>query len=287
MNPFEQEGNWYKANLHCHTTTSDGDSSVAERIEQYKEREYSVLAITDHGLTNDVSGLSSEEFLVISGMEMHPPCIGDGDLYHLVALNVPLGLEFPVETDANTRIERVKSLGGEVIFGHPYWCGHNINHLLALKDYIGIEVFNTTCTCNGKGTSSAYWDDLLDAGKMLPAVASDDTHYDWDRFAGWTMIRARELTVESVMDALRTGCFYASCGPVIEDMTTDGEKMVVRCSPAAEVHFMGQRWQGQSHYAKDGELITQAEFTYTEGLKYVRVEVVDSDGKRAWTNPIL
>ena len=47
VNPFTVRGNWYKANLHTHTTVSDGALSPAERVEQYREAGYSVLAITD------------------------------------------------------------------------------------------------------------------------------------------------------------------------------------------------------------------------------------------------
>jgi predicted metal-dependent phosphoesterase TrpH len=47
-NPFELAGKWHKANLHTHTTVSDGRVSAAQRVEQYRDASYSVLAITDH-----------------------------------------------------------------------------------------------------------------------------------------------------------------------------------------------------------------------------------------------
>lgn len=36
VNPFELPGQWYKANLHTHTTKSDGDVDLPVRVEQYK-----------------------------------------------------------------------------------------------------------------------------------------------------------------------------------------------------------------------------------------------------------
>ena len=62
-NPFTQPGKWYKANLHTHTTTSDGLQSPAEVAEAYRKAGYHVLVLSDHYKTNDVSGLSRKGFL--------------------------------------------------------------------------------------------------------------------------------------------------------------------------------------------------------------------------------
>ena len=286
VNPFEQDGRWYKANLHTHTTTSDGEVSVAERVQQYREQGYQILAITDHDQTNDVEGLSTEELLVVSGMETHPLCPDHYDRYHLVCLNVPHGFEIPDEADINARVALVKQAGGEAVLSHPYWSGLDINHLIAVRGHIAIEVFNATCTKFGKGFSSVHWDNLLNLEQMIPAIAVDDTHKGRDIFMGWTMIKAQELTITTVMEALRTGCFYASCGPVIEDLRIKDGKVILRCSPVVEVHFVCASWRGRSYFADEGEDITRAEFTLRENAKFVRVEVVDRRGKRAWTNPL-
>ena len=39
-------GRFYKANLHCHSTLSDGALTIGELKEAYKSRGYSVLAYT-------------------------------------------------------------------------------------------------------------------------------------------------------------------------------------------------------------------------------------------------
>jgi len=287
VNPFEQTGKWFRANLHCHTTTSDGDCTVAERVDQYREQGYAVLAITDHRLTNDVEGLSSEGFLVISGMETHPDCPGEGDPYHIVCLNVPYGFSIPEGTDADGHIGRVKDAGGELIIAHPYWCGHTLKHLLPLRDVVGVEVYNSTCGKIGKAFSSVHWDNMLAEGVILPASACDDTHGGRDRFMGWTMIKAESLTLDAVMASIRTGCYYASCGPVIEDFRIADGKAVVRSSPVAEVHFISRSMHGHSVYTDDGEDVVEAEMELYEGLPYVRCEVIDRAGNHAWTNPIV
>jgi len=285
-NPFQTPGRWLKSNFHTHTTASDGDRPLSERAAQYREKGYNVLAVTDHEKTNDVAGLSAGDFLVMSGMETHPACPGAVE-YHLVCLNVPHGLQFAASVEPNERIRKVRELGGEVIIAHPYWCGHNLNHLLALTGAVGVEVFNATCTKIGKGISSVQWDDLLDAGRILPASACDDTHGGRDIFMGWTMIKAQSLTVAAVMEALRSGCYYSSCGPVIEDFAVKDGLATVRCSPAAEIHFISRRYRGGSFYADDGPDLVRAQFPIAEADRYLRVEVVDRRGNRAWTNPLM
>ncbi len=286
VNPFESPGRWFKANLHTHTTTSDGDTPVVGRCRQYREHGYQVIALTDHDKTNDVAAFCAEDFLVISGLETHPPCPGMG-VYHFVCLDLPQDFHFVGEMDAQARIDAVKSAGGEVIIGHPYWCGMNVNHLLPLKGPFAVEVYNATCAKSGKGFSSVHWDDLIDAGRILPAVAVDDVHYGRDIFMGWTMIKAKELTTQAVMDALRAGCYYSSCGPEIVDARIEDGKLKVKCSPALEIHFLAQRACGETFYADGGEPLTYAECAVNPGWNYVRVEVIDAQFKHAWTNPFV
>ena len=43
-----ENGQFYKANFHCHTTVSDGRLTPEEVKALYKEHGYSVIAFTDH-----------------------------------------------------------------------------------------------------------------------------------------------------------------------------------------------------------------------------------------------
>ena len=43
-----QDGQFYKANLHCHTVISDGHLTPAEVKEAYVAQGYAVVAFTDH-----------------------------------------------------------------------------------------------------------------------------------------------------------------------------------------------------------------------------------------------
>lgn len=65
----EEKG--YKANLHCHTTGSDGALTPERMKELYKAHGYSILAFTDHAYMEDRSSLTDENFVAISGYENH------------------------------------------------------------------------------------------------------------------------------------------------------------------------------------------------------------------------
>lgn len=286
-NPFEIDGQWYKANLHCHSTMSDGDTPPAGRVEQYRDKGYDILALTDHMTTNDVSVFNGDSILVISGMEDHPDCPYDGNIYHLVYLNVPHGFTTDADADANERIKAVRAIGGEVIVAHPYWCGHNINHINAVSGNIALEVYNATCSKIGKAISSVIWDDLLDAGRVLGGIAVDDVHKGRDIFMGWTMIKASELTIDAVMESLRRGLYYATQGPIIEDFRIEDGQVLLRCSEVVEIHLVSKRAQGHSVYAEKGQTIRSASREVTDILGYIRAEIVDAAGLRAWSNPLI
>lgn len=62
-------GNWYKANLHCHTTLSDGAYTPEEIKRIYMEKGYSIVAFTDHEYIVTHNDLSDDNFLAINGYE--------------------------------------------------------------------------------------------------------------------------------------------------------------------------------------------------------------------------
>ena len=61
--------NWYRANMHCHSNISDGSLSPEELKEAYKNRGYSILAITDHEILVDHSDLNDRDFLTLTASE--------------------------------------------------------------------------------------------------------------------------------------------------------------------------------------------------------------------------
>ncbi len=72
------EGNFYKANLHCHTTLSDARLAVDEIKKIYKERGYSIVAFSDHDLLfSHYDKLLDEDFLPITSYEISVNSMGE------------------------------------------------------------------------------------------------------------------------------------------------------------------------------------------------------------------
>ncbi|MBQ3235389.1 MAG: PHP domain-containing protein [Clostridia bacterium] len=65
-----EKGNFYKANLHCHTNLSDGLQSPAEVKDFYKSLGYSVVAYTDHDVFIPHNDLTDDNFVALNGFEM-------------------------------------------------------------------------------------------------------------------------------------------------------------------------------------------------------------------------
>lgn len=286
-NPFEQPGQWYRGNTHSHSTESDGKLPVAERFAAYREAGYDFLVLTDHRKVNDVQAYSTSDFLAISGSEVHPSNPYGGATYHIVAINIHEPVNC-ANMHPNAVIEDIKIQGGEAVLCHPYWCGHTISDYLPLFGYFAVEVYNDTCMGIGKGFSEQAWDDLLDRGGPVLGIAADDSHgTEHDCFHGWVMVKAQELTLEGIMKALRTGAFYSTLGPEIVDINLADNKLSVQCSAAQSVVFKSECSHGRRILAPEGELLTEATYSVPENTKYVRVEVTDETGKKAWSNPFF
>jgi hypothetical protein len=290
-NPFTEEGEWHRANLHAHTTASDGRADQAELIQAYQAEGYSVLAVTDHEVSSAVSEFSGSDFLLIDGVEVSVAPYAEEAPLHLVCLNIPRDTTVPQVKDPNDMIAWTQEEGGEALLCHPYWSGNTTGQLLRLRGHVGIEIFNASCRSIGKGYATVHWDNLLAGGAVVPGVAVDDTHGGpedgIDVFGGWAMLRLEDLSTAGVMDALRSGCFYSSSGAEVTDFGVDGGQARVRCSEAAAVHLMGANWHGASFYQGDGQPVRQAETEVDPEWQYVRAEIVGTDGGRAWTNPVV
>ena len=293
VNPFKQPGQWYRGNTHSHSTESDGRLPMADRFAAYREAGYDFLVLTDHRKVNDVSAHSRDGFLAISGSEVHPNNPYGGDTYHIVGINLHERINC-AEMHPNAVIEEIKRQGGEAVLCHPYWCGHTLFDYLPLSGYFAVEVYNDTCMGIGKGFSEQAWDDLLDkAGRPVFGIAADDAHgTEHDCFHGWVMVKAPELTTDAIMTGFRTGAFYSTLGPEIIDLDVvdEGEEkksVSVKCSPAQSIVFKAQRSRGKRIVAPEGETLTEGTYELPSGIKYVRVEITDETGKKAWSNPFF
>ena len=289
INPFQQPGQWYRGNTHTHSTESDGKLPIADRFAAYREKGYDFLVLTDHRKVNDVQDYSTPDFLAISGSEVHPPNPYGGATYHIVAINIHEPVNC-AKMHPNAVLDDIKAQGGEAVLCHPYWCGHTVSDFLPLRGYFAVEVYNDTCMSIGKGFSEQAWDDLLDRGGPVFGIAADDAHgVTHDCFHGWVMVKSPELTLEGIMEALRTGAFYSTLGPEISDITVNhtDKKITVKCSAAQSIVFKAECHRGRRVLAPEGATLTEATYQVPGDAKYVRVEVTDETGKKAWSNPFF
>mgnify|MGYP001018554886 CR=1 FL=1 len=268
--------NWFKGNLHTHTTRSDGKKEPEDAINWYKRHGYHFLAVTDHDLFSP--GRAEAGFIVLSGVEMST---------HTVGLNMNSVEKIPVGGNQQQEIDFINAAGGVSIVAHPYWHGLTFAQLESLQGYLAVEVFNSECDLhNGRGYAGIYWDYLLSLGKRVLGVAVDDTHWEGaEAGGGWICVNSDSLTAEELVQSLREGKFYSSQGPEIKQIVVEGDTITVECSPAQRVNFITNAPAGRVIRADDAQL-TQASFTARPGLTYVRIEVVDERGRTAWSNPI-
>lgn len=289
---FSVVGQWFRGNLHTHSTFSDGKCTPAEAVRFYREHGYDFMAFTDHLVVADVRGLSSADFLVIPGVEIHHNDLR-GSTHHVVGIGgaLPAGERLPTAGSLVADVSQLRAFGSLVLAAHPYWSGQTSAELMDAPGMIGIEIYNGTADVGyHKGFSLQTWDELLTAGRRLWGLAVDDAHwlpYRMDAGLGWVMVRAPELTEPVILEALARGDFYSSTGPVLEDVWVEDHQVCVRCSPAVAVYAVGDRWHCAAAKAANAQGITQVCLPLWPEQSYVRVEVVDRFGRAAWSNPIF
>ena len=299
VNPFvlpDSDGYmWLKGNLHAHSTNSDGRVSPQERVDGYVNRGYDYLCLSDHDNITFVNTLiRPENFTLIQGAELHPDNPFGGDRHHFVALNIAEDMDARSMPPQHV-IDAVKKQGGSVWLAHPHWSGINIlRDTMPLAGLAGIEVFNTTCRCAGRGESAVHWDDWMDlSGQLFPAMANDDAHgadsEERDTYQGWTMVRVKERSPAAIVEALELGASYSSTGPIIFDiqLRRAEEKRVVeaavKCSPAQRIAAVLD--SRGTEYHEGGKLFETATFKLRPNSKHVRFEIVAPNGNKAWSNP--
>jgi hypothetical protein len=293
--PFEAEGSWFKGNVHTHTTNSDGHMTPEQIVPRYREAGYDFLSITDHGVLTDTKVLSRPDLLMIPGEEICAGSSERGRFNHIVGLNIDG--EIPVE-DFQRRespqrvIDLIGELGGVAILAHPYWSELNINDMTKLRGHIGVEVYNTTCDLTiGRGHSNVHWDDLLAMGHRLLGFAVDDAHclikslHPLDLFEAWISVKARDLTAESIMDSIRDGHFYSSNGPKIRGIEVNRREIRVTSSPVRSITFVSDGGHGENNTVNEG-CLEEAVYTVRGTEAYIRIEITDWNGRKAWANPI-
>ena len=298
---FAKPGNWYKGNLHIHTSQSDGGLTPEEVIHWYREHGYDFLALSDHWvLTPGRKFDGADDFTTVSGVEMH------GQTYHLLALGISNLPERALGDSIQAVIDAVVDQKGLAFLAHPFRDGHKFQDIAALQGLTGIEVFNSFCETPAEvGNSSTLWDELSAHKIRLLGLAVDDGHWRPGREnegKGFVMVRAQALSEVDLLQAIRRGQFYASTGPAITDLRVvkqaDGTPALrVRCSPCQSIIFFfsslthpDSKWRPgyrEKFEAVPGMLLDSATCRVSPEKGYLRIECRDERGRTAWCNPVF
>lgn len=269
--------NPYKANLHCHSTISDGELTPEEIKTEYMKKGYSAVAYTDHEVMVDHKDLCDENFIALNGVELEARTMGTNKRTHLCLIAksqenriVPCynksryvwgraedyrDIQQYVTDDyirsrtpecVNDMIKRSKELGYFVTFNHPAWSIEVYPEYSQYRGMDAIEVENHGSISDGFPDKSVHvYDDLLKLGVRLNAIAADDNHNhrpigtpNQDSFGGWTVLFAESLSYENLISALEKGNFYCSAGPDITELSIENKTVQVKTSGAHRINLV-------------------------------------------------
>jgi hypothetical protein len=285
MEPFCLSGPSLKTNLHTHTTFSDGTFSLPDVVAVYETLGYDVLAITDHNQWRDHSAASNGRLMVLSSNE---PSLSHRE--HVLATGVHGASPVDAGDRSCTRtqevIDWIDAQGGFSTLNHPTWSGMPVERLLALDRYHSIEVCNAGCMGHGSELSLTHWDELLRRGRRVWGLATDDSHYDWDRGLGWIELFC-ERTEPAIFQALKAGRFYATTGPKFEHLEFDGTRLLVRTEPVLGIAVLSEQGPVKVEHGGNGTVRELDWPLPKRDHRYVRIELHRADGKKAWSNPIF
>lgn len=191
---------FFKANLHCHSTESDGQFTPQEIKESYKAKGYSVIAYTDHEVMLPHPELNDPDFLALTGYELEvlddyplgssfdkrktchmclialeqdaPRQVFWNRLYihPLLAKMHPELMESYADVPDAKRVfskegisdvmTTARNSGFFVTYNHPYWSLIDMDELSGYHGMHALEIYNHGCTCGGY---DEYNPALLDA----------------------------------------------------------------------------------------------------------------------------
>ena len=212
---LDKNKNFYRGNMHCHSTLSDGYFTPEELKEMYKSRGYSFLAITDHEHFNNNSYLDDEDFITLTSAEFaikefpaestlvnrsmkvcHLNLYAkrqDNDYtfcYNSVADHFTKGERREMIKRPETDHERVyghegvskfikeaNERGFFVCYNHPRWSLQNYADYCGYEGLWGVEIYNHECNMLGHYEYDInVLDDMLRDGKRVFASCGDDNH---------------------------------------------------------------------------------------------------------------
>ena len=302
-----ETGNFYKANMHMHTTVSDGSYTPEEVKKLYQAHGYSIVAYTDHEIMVPHNDLADDDFLPITSYEFavnkqNTPGYAFMPCYHInfyakdknekhmpifveqrilekskkyitAEMRAAQNTDFTYSVEClNDLIKKGNEMGFLVSYNHPYWSLQNYNDYVGLEGVWGVEFTNYGCLVEGYHLDCDIRpiEDMLRAGKRVFPLATDDAHILSHCFGGYIMIKADKLEYKTIMDALERGDFYASTGPEIKELTIENGIVHVSCSEAARISLTTELRFARCKNADGDNLCTEADFDLSKYIEIVK-----------------
>lgn len=303
---LSRTGDFYKGNLHTHTTHSDGKLSVEETIKLYQDNGYNFLGISDHMYYGHYPEYDNDSFLSIPAAEIHTT---SSPSYHLLvfgerdAIRLPLGSVDPAlnKMPVQELIDYLKGLGFAVVYCHPYWSWAQIHEVTALRGILGIEIYNHECEMEWKcGNGEVFLEHYWKEGTGGWCLATDDAHGTDGACGGYITVKTDDFSARGILAAMRRGSFYASAArlgetaPRILDFVVEDNVAKIWCDPSRDLYFFSgyETADGYWSYVKkpyhgtEDAPVTYGELELPEGALYVKASIQDFSGFNSWSQPI-
>lgn len=307
--------------MHLHTTRSDGSKSPVETMEIYKSRGYDFIAITDHDIYWGDDSYNTGGFCVLGGIEIGLSYGGKN--YDLGAYfdpgskyaknRLPHDYSWSVSSlDGNSMpefysagsseseiiiydvvrkaINFLKKHGNIVMINHPDFSRHLPEDNFNFKEAFAMEIYNHSAEINrASGYSIEHYDEALRSGMRCLGIAADDFHGNTDHIGGWIMVSANSLDPADLIAAIKEGSFYSTTGPEIHDFYVNDNMVYAETSPVREISFITYPDHGLNFKAPAGAFLHRAaaELDEKEKVDFIRLEITDAHGMKAWSNPIF
>ncbi len=296
------EGEFYKANLHCHSTLSDGRFTAEKIKEIYKEKGYHVIAFSDHNRLISHMDLQDDNFLPLTSIEIDISDIGHPGpampTYHLNFFSKDAYKEKFVDTNRvydvgviNDLIKRANEDGFLAQYNHPRWSFQEMRDFLPLEGLFAFEIYNHGCEVEMLNGYAEYeYEIYCKHSKNVCCTATDDNHdahmdlnspYN-DSFGGFTMIKAPSLKYDDIINAMEKRDLYASTGPYIYDLYIEDGYLHIETSPCNCIALLTDSRHCHLERAND-DTITKCSFKLDLPYEYIRIECVDKNRNKAMT----
>lgn len=297
-----------KGNIHTHTTRTDGEFSVDEIIKLYKKNKYSFVAITDHRIYYS-RDLDYEDFIVLNGCEyncyLENKEINQNIHFHILTLEDNLvkvinpikhndnkykSLFFDSLNQVQKLINELKSRGNLIIIAHPKDKLIPLNMLINLVNYHGIEVYNSKVNSD----ASDYIYELFIDNKDVFLTSVDDSHKYYDEnnninfFRGFIILADNILNRKNIIKAIKEKNFYASNGPYIYEIFIEKERVLIECSNVRKIVLFcyDENHNIKLISTKSESPLNEAVFMLHDSYEFIRLECINEEKKKAWTNII-